>query len=141
MPDFHVARAGTPSTPICLSGDPRIYGRVPIYTDGAGWYSDACGWAGVERVVYGHPLRNLMSAQRVLQNAKEGSEAFDDPFPVGERGFASGRAFERVLNWLSALTLTQDFAFEKGDPKSPPLAWKEDGMPPWLNETRRTLRL
>ena len=36
------------------------YGGVPIYTDGAGWYADACRWAGVERIVYGHPLKNLM---------------------------------------------------------------------------------
>jgi len=65
----------------------------------------------VERVAYGRPLRNLMSAQRVLQNVKEGTEAFDGLFPVGERWLASGRAFERVLNPLSALTFTQDFAF------------------------------
>ncbi|MFP3208300.1 MAG: hypothetical protein RXR82_00805 [Nitrososphaeria archaeon] len=24
----------------------RRYGRVPIYTDGAGWCADACRWAG-----------------------------------------------------------------------------------------------
>jgi len=94
----------------------------------------------VERVAYGRPLRNLMSAQRVLQNAKERSEAFDAPFPVGERELASGRAFEHVLNWLSALTFMQDFAFEKENPKRPPLVCKEDETPPWLNETSRTLR-
>jgi putative transposase len=27
-------------------------GRVTIYTDGAGWYADACRWANVEHVVY-----------------------------------------------------------------------------------------
>jgi len=95
----------------------------------------------VERVVYGRPLRNPISAQRVLQHAKEGTEAFDDTFPVGERGVASRRAFERALNPLSALTFTQDFAFENGDLKRPPLVWKEEEMPPWLNETRRMLWL
>jgi len=64
----------------------------------------------VERVAYG-PLRNPISAQRVLQHAKEGTEAFDGLFPVGERWLASGRAFERALNWLSAFMFTQDFAF------------------------------
>jgi len=98
MPDFHVARAGTPSTPIYSSGGPCIYGRVPIYTDGAGWCSGACGWAGVERVVYGHPLKNPV--ERVVQYVKEGTEAFDDPFPAGGRRLASWRAFERVLSWL-----------------------------------------
>jgi hypothetical protein len=69
------------------------YGGVPIYTDGAGWYADACRWAGVEHVVYGRPLRNPMSAERMVQYVKEGTEAFDD---------LSGRAFERALNRLSS---------------------------------------
>ena len=58
------------------------YGGVPIHTDGAGWYADACRWAGVEHVVYGRPLRNLMSAERMVQYVKEGTEAFDDLFPA-----------------------------------------------------------
>ena len=94
----------------------------------------------MERVVYGHPLRNPMSAQRVLQHAKEGTEAFDGLSPVGERGVASGRAFERVLNWLSAFMFMQDFAFENGGLGRPPLVRREEEMPPWLNEMRRTLR-
>jgi hypothetical protein len=61
----------------------RRYGRVPIYTDGAGWCADACRWAGAEHVVYGRPLRNLV--ERMIQYAKEGTEAFGDPFPVGKR--------------------------------------------------------
>ncbi|MFP3138290.1 MAG: hypothetical protein RXS42_08785 [Nitrososphaeria archaeon] len=69
----------------------RRYGRVPIYTDGAGWCADACRWAGVERAVYDRPLRNLM--ERAVQYVKEGTEAFDDLFPVGGRRPASGRAF------------------------------------------------
>jgi len=68
----------------------RRYGGVPIYTDGAGWCADACRWAGAEHVVYDRPLRNLM--ERMVQYVKEGTEAFDDPFPVGGRGLASGRA-------------------------------------------------
>jgi len=95
------------------------YGRVPIYIDGAGWYADACRWTGVERIVYGHPLKNLM--EHMVQYVKDGTEAFDDPFPVGGRRLRSGRAFERVLNWPSAFMSTQDFAFEDGDLKRPPL--------------------
>jgi putative transposase len=59
------------------------YSRVPIYTDGAGWHADACRWAGVEHVVYDRPLRNLM--ERMIQYVKDRTEAFDDPFPSGER--------------------------------------------------------
>jgi len=49
--------------------------RVPIYTHGAGWDADACRRVGVEHVV---------------QYAKEGTGAFDDLFPVGERRLAPG---------------------------------------------------
>ena len=67
--------------PIYSSGRPCIYGRVPICTDGAGWYSDACRWAGVEHVVYDRPLKNLMSVERIVQHVKDRTEAFDDPLP------------------------------------------------------------
>jgi transposase-like protein len=111
----------------------RRYGRVPIYTDGAGWCADACRWAGAEHIVYDRPLRNLM--ERMVQYVKEGTEAFDDPFPVGGRGQRSRRAFERMHNWLSAFTSTQDFVLEDGDLGRPPLVWKE-GMPLWLDGPR-----
>ena len=112
----------------------RRYGRVPIYTDGAGWYADACRWAGVEHVVYDRPLRNLM--ERMVQYIKEGTEAFDDLFPAMKSRLASGRAFERMHNWLSAFTSMQDFVFENGDLGRPPLEWREEGMPRWLNGLR-----
>jgi len=71
---------------------------------------------------------------------KDRTEAFDDLFPVGERMLTSGRAFEHVLNWLSAFTFMHNFVFENGGLGRPPLEWKEE-MPPWLNEMRRMLRL
>ncbi|MFP3229353.1 MAG: hypothetical protein RXR47_04390 [Nitrososphaeria archaeon] len=109
----------------------RRYGRVPIYTDGAGWYADACRWAGVEHAVYDRPLRNLM--ERVIQYAKDRTEAFDDLFPVGGRRLASGRAFGRMHNWLSAFMFMHNFAFEGLG--RPPLVWRE-GMPRWLDGLR-----
>ncbi|MFP3220641.1 MAG: hypothetical protein RXR41_05870 [Candidatus Marsarchaeota archaeon] len=72
------------------------YGGVPIYTHGTGRYADACRWAGVEHVVYDHPLKNPM--EHVFQYVKDRSEVFDDLFPVGKRRLTSGRAFERLLN-------------------------------------------
>ena len=142
--DLHHARLprssrGNPSTPIPSSADPCIYGRVPIYTDGAVWYFNACRWAGMKRVVYGRPLRDLM--ERMVQYVKDGTKAFDDPFRAGWRRPKSGRAFEHVLNWLSAFTFVQDFMFDDRDPKRPPLVRREEEMPPWLNEMRRMLRL
>ncbi|MFP3285398.1 MAG: hypothetical protein RXP89_05260, partial [Nitrososphaeria archaeon] len=64
------------------------------------------------------PLRNLM--ERMVQYVKEGTEAFD-LFPVGGRGPRSRRAF--------------------GGLGRPPLGWREEGMPPWLNGLRPILSL
>jgi len=131
-PDVH-AMPGIPRQPaqerhrphLSIRRPVRRRGRAPIYTDGAGRYSEACRWAGVEHVVYGHPLKNPM--KRVVQYAKDGTEAFDDPFPAGGRRLESGRAFEHVLNPLSAFTSMQDFAFENGGLEGgwrPPLDWR-----------------
>jgi hypothetical protein len=79
--------------------------------------------------------------EHVVQYAKEGTEAFDDLFPVGESRLAPGRAFERMHNWLSAFMFMQDFAFENGDLGRPPLMWREEGMPRWLDGLRPILSL
>ncbi|MFP3138340.1 MAG: hypothetical protein RXS42_09045 [Nitrososphaeria archaeon] len=52
---------------------------------------------------------------------KDGTEAFDDPFPVGGRGPMSRRTFEGLGR--------------------PPLVWEEEGMPPWLDGPRPMLSL
>jgi putative transposase len=135
MLDFHVSWRGNSIDAYLFIGRPvRRYGGVPIYTDGAGWCADACRWAGVEHVVYDRPLRNLM--ERMVQYLKDRTEAFDDLFPAGGRRLASGRAFERVHNWLSAFTSMQDFVFENGGLGRPPLEWREEGMSPWLDVLR-----
>jgi len=73
---------------------------------------------GVERAVHDRPLRNLM--ERMVQCAKEGTEAFDDPFLVAGAG-RGRRAFE--------------------DLGRPPLGWREEGMPRWLDGLRPILSL
>ncbi|MFP3229021.1 MAG: hypothetical protein RXR47_02565 [Nitrososphaeria archaeon] len=78
-------------------------------------------------MVYGRPLRNLVG--RMVQYLKEGTEAFEDPFPIGGRGLASGLASGRVLNWLSAFTPMQDSAFEDGDLGRPHWCGKRRGCP------------
>ena len=88
----------------------------------------------MEHAVHDRPLRNLM--ERMVQYIKDGTEAFDDLFPAMKSRLASGRAFERMHNWLSAFASMQDFVFENGDLGRPPLGWREEGMPPWLNGLR-----
>jgi len=41
-----------------------------------------------------------------------------------------------MLNWLSAFMFMQDFVFENGGLGRPPLEWKEEEVPPWLNGLR-----
>jgi len=137
MLDFHASRRGNSIDAYLFIRRPvHKCGGVPIYTDGAGWYADACRWTGVERVVYGRPLRNPMSAESMVQYAKEGTEAFDDLFPARKNRLASGRAFERTHNWLSAFMFMHNFVFENGGLGRPPLGWREEGMPPWLDGLR-----
>jgi len=140
MLDFHVSwRGNSIDAYLFIRRLAHKYGRVPIYTDGAGWYSDACRWAGVEHVVYGHPLKNLM--ERMVQYVKDRTEAFDDLFPARKSRLSSRRAFEHMLNWLSAFMFMHNFIFENRNLKRPPLVWREEEMPWWLNEMRRMLRL
>ena len=135
MLDFHVSwRGNSIDAYLFIRRLVHKYGRVPIYTDGAPWYADACRWAGAEHVVYDRPLRNLM--ERMVQYLKEGTEAFDDLFPARKSRLASGRAFERTHNWLSAFMFMHNFVFENGGLGRPPLGWREEGMPPWLDGLR-----
>jgi putative transposase len=138
--DFHVSWRGN-SIDACLfiRRPVRRYGGIPIYTDGAGWCADACRWAGAERAVHDRPLRNHM--ERMVQYLKEGTEAFDDLFPAGGRRLTPGRAFERVHNWLSAFMFMRNFVFGDGGLERPPLGWREEGMPPWLDVLRPILPL
>jgi hypothetical protein len=46
-----------------------------------------------------------------------------------------------MLNWLSAFMSMQDFVFEDWDLGRPPLGWREEGMPPWLDGLRPILSL
>jgi hypothetical protein len=89
MLDFHVSwRGNSIDAYLFIRRLVHKYGRVPIYTDGAGWCVEACRWAGAEHIVYDRPLRNLM--ERMVQYLKEGTEAFDDPFPVAGAGRGRG---------------------------------------------------
>jgi putative transposase len=140
MLDFHVSwRGNSIDAYTFIRRLVHKYGGVPIYTDGAGWYADACRWAGVEHVVYGRPLRNLM--ERMVQYVKDRTEAFDDLFPARKSRLSSRRAFEHMLNWLSAFMFMHNFMFDNRNLKRPPLVWREEEMPWWLNEMRRMLRL
>ncbi|MFP3263494.1 MAG: hypothetical protein RXQ62_03480 [Nitrososphaeria archaeon] len=104
----------------------RRYGRVPIYTDGAAWCAGACMWAGAERAVHDRPPRNLMG--RVVQYAKEGMEAFDDPFPVTGAGSRPGAHSGACITGCQRSHPCRTSCFENGGLGRLPLEWRE-GMP------------
>ena len=67
---------------------------------------------------------------------KDRTEAFDDLFPARKSRLSSRRAFEHMLNWLSAFMFMHNFAFDNWGLGRSPLEWKEEEMPPWLNWLR-----
>jgi len=79
--------------------------------------------------------------ERVVQYVKNGTEAFDDSFPVGGRRLESGQAFEHLLNWLLALIYTQVFVLDNRDLEG---GWSPcliGGDSLWPNGLRQMLRL
>ena len=72
----------------------KRYGRKPIFTDGAGWYNEACNWLRLKHYVYGIELKNLM--ERFIQHIKDRTECFDDHFPCRKDNCNR----EHVWNWL-----------------------------------------
>jgi putative transposase len=75
------------------------YGRKLIFTDGAQWYNDACGWLRLDHRVYGTELKNLM--ERFIQHIKYRTECFDDYFPCRKKNFDR----QHVWNWLKLFAL------------------------------------
>jgi transposase-like protein len=104
----------------------RRYGRVTVYTDGAGWCVDACRWAGVEHVVYDRPLRNLV--ERTNQYLKDRTEPFDGLYPTRRHR----HPFERVLSWLSGFKFLHKYVLANTGLERAPVEWSP---PPWMEES------
>ncbi len=85
----------------------RMYGRKPIFTDGARWYNEACRWLRLRHYVYGTELKNLM--ERFIQQVKDRTECFDDHFPC--RKVDCNR--KHVWNWLKLFLLYLDMGTDR----------------------------
>jgi len=121
MLDFHVSwRGNSIDAYLFIRRLVRRCGGVPIYTDGAPWYADACRWAGVEHVVYDRPLRNMM--ERVVQYIRGGDGGVRRPVPGEEE---QAEVEENIREPREASTPV----------------WREEWMPPWLNGLRPILSL
>jgi putative transposase len=75
------------------------YGRKPIFTDGARWYSLACRWLRLKHQAYGTKMKNLM--ERFVQYVKDRTECFDDHFPCSKPDCDR----QHVWNWLKMFVL------------------------------------
>lgn len=74
----------------------KKYGRKPIYTDGAMWYTGACKWAGVEHIVFDFNEKGLI--ERINEYVKDRTEAFDDLFPCRS---SFSNCLDHVGNWMA----------------------------------------
>jgi putative transposase len=75
------------------------FGRKPIFTDGAQWYNDACGWLRLDHRVYDTELKNVM--ERFISHIKDRTECFDDYFPCRKENCDR----QHVWNWLKLFVL------------------------------------
>jgi transposase-like protein len=56
----------------------RLYGRHPVWTDGAPWYNDSCRSLGLEHYRYRFGERLHTVIERVIQSLKDRVECFDN---------------------------------------------------------------
>jgi len=81
----------------------RKYGRHPIWTDGADWYSLACGSMNLKHHVYLHGSWLWEVTERTVQRLKDRTESFDDLFPCRSHGTKC--KLIHIWNWISVFWL------------------------------------
>ncbi|MFP3209849.1 MAG: hypothetical protein RXR82_09270, partial [Nitrososphaeria archaeon] len=91
---------------------------------------------------FGPDLHRCLSVHREARRRYGGVPIYTDGagergrLRMGGRGQRSRRTFERIHNWLSAFTSTQDFIFENGDLGRPLLGWGEWMPHGWTGRAR-----
>ncbi|MEM0482621.1 MAG: hypothetical protein QXM16_07040 [Nitrososphaerota archaeon] len=63
----------------------EAYGRYPVWTDGAPWYSEACTRLGLTHHRYRFGERLFRAIERAVQMLKDRTENFDDYFPCRKK--------------------------------------------------------
>jgi putative transposase len=81
----------------------RRYGRHPVWTDGAEWYSLACESMNLKHHVYLHGSWLWEATERAVQYLKDRTESFDDLFPCRSIGRKCG--FKHIQNWMNMFFL------------------------------------
>jgi putative transposase len=81
----------------------KKYGRHPVWTDGAEWYSLACESMNLKHHVYEHGTWLWEVMERAVQRLKDRTEAFDDLFPCRNHGDKC--KFVHIYNWINVFWL------------------------------------
>lgn len=81
----------------------RKYGRHPVWTDGAEWYSLACESMNLKHHVYVHGSWLWEVTERAVQRLKDITESFDDLFPCKSHGERC--KLRHVQNWIGVFFL------------------------------------
>jgi putative transposase len=79
------------------------YGRHPVWTDGADWYSLACESMKLKHHVYLHGSWLWEVMERSVQRLKDRTESFDDLFPC--RSVGEECEFKHIRNWIQMFWL------------------------------------
>ncbi len=81
----------------------KKYGRHPVWTDGADWYSFACESMNLRHHVYLHGSWLWEVTERAVQRLKDRTESFDDLFPCRSHGEKC--RFKHINNWINGFWL------------------------------------
>ena len=81
----------------------KKYGRHPVWTDGADWYSLACESMNLKHHVYEHGTWLWEVTERAVQRLKDRTESFDDLFPCRNHGTKC--KFVHIYNWINMFWL------------------------------------
>ncbi len=81
----------------------KMYGRHPVWTDGAWYYALACQSLGWKHHVYEHGTWLWEVTERAVQRLKDRIESFDDMFPCKSHGEKC--RLKHVWNWIRVFWL------------------------------------
>ena len=89
----------------------RKYGKHPVWTDGADWYSLACKSMNLRHHIYHHGSWLWEITERAVQKVKDRTESFDDTFPCKCYGVRC--RFVHIRNWLNNFFLHNQLEYQE----------------------------
>ncbi len=81
----------------------KMYGKHPVWTDGAEYYALACQSLGWKHHTYQRGSWLWEATERAIQYLKDRTEAFDDLFPCRSHGLKC--SLKHVWNWVNLFFL------------------------------------